>query len=112
MASRNTSYPTRQRLGLGSSASRRPSAKRRRDSTRLRVERHLLCSLGLAQGRVSSSWLRCMRDSVMRGEAPFASHLLYVQFLDDDILWEREAGLSCGFAWGALADATVVYTDP
>ena len=55
--------------------------------------------------------LRCMRDSVMRGEAPFASHLLYVQFLDDDILWEREAGLSCGFAWATQGEATVVYTD-
>ncbi|MBI2109758.1 hypothetical protein HYT58_01135 [Candidatus Woesearchaeota archaeon] len=40
----------------------------------------------------------CMRDSLMRGEIPFASHLLYTQpgILDDDVLEEREKGIMAG----------------
>ena len=54
-----------------------------------------------------------MRDSLSRGEAPMASHLLYTQdgILRDEIPHEREWGIAAGLAWGALADATVVYTD-
>ncbi len=55
----------------------------------------------------------CARDCLLRGEAPFASHLLYTQpgILDDDKLWDRHLGMAAGFAWGELADATVVYGD-
>jgi hypothetical protein len=55
----------------------------------------------------------CMRDSLGRGEAPIASHLLYTQpgILRDDEPVERAQGIAAGLAWGALADATVVYTD-
>lgn len=55
----------------------------------------------------------CLRDSVMRGEAPIASHLLYTQpgVLDDDNPDERAAGIECGLEWGHEADATVVYCD-
>lgn len=55
----------------------------------------------------------CMRDSLARGEAPFASHLLYTQpnILRDDVSAERKLGIEAGLAWGAAADATVVYTD-
>lgn len=54
-----------------------------------------------------------MRDALYRGEAPFASHLLYAQpgILDDTIFFEREKGIEAGLAWGSLAYATVVYTD-
>jgi len=54
-----------------------------------------------------------MRDCLMRGEAPFASHGLYTQIgvLDDDVPSERALGISAGFHWGAKADATVVYSD-
>jgi hypothetical protein len=54
-----------------------------------------------------------MRDCLMRGEAPFASHLLYTQpgVLRDDIQSERTLGMAAGFHWGAKADATVVYID-
>ncbi len=54
-----------------------------------------------------------MRDCLLRGEAPYASHALYTQpgVLDDDIPAEREHGIQAGFAWRASADATVVYTD-
>ncbi len=56
---------------------------------------------------------KCMRDCLMREEAPFASHLLYTQdgVLDDDINSERGLGIDAGFHWGDKADATVVYTD-
>ena len=52
-----------------------------------------------------------MRDCLTRGEAPFASHLLYPQVLDDDLPIERELGIAAGLAWVPLAGATVVYTD-
>lgn len=54
-----------------------------------------------------------MRDSLFRGEAPFASHLLYAQdgILDDSIFFEREKGIEAGLLWGAKAELTVVYAD-
>lgn len=53
----------------------------------------------------------CMRDCLARGEAPFASHLLYTQVLDDTIDLQRARGINAGLAWGMKADATVVYVD-
>lgn len=55
----------------------------------------------------------CMRDSLRRGEAPFASHLLYTQeeILDDDVPKERNWGIEAGLAWGKYASKTVVYTN-
>lgn len=55
----------------------------------------------------------CMRDSLMRGESPFASHGLYTQdgVLDDSIPEERDHGIAAGFEWRAVADRTVVYID-
>ena len=54
-----------------------------------------------------------MRDCLMRGEYPLASHLLYTQtgILRDDISAERTLGIEAGLAWGERADATVVYED-
>jgi len=55
----------------------------------------------------------CMRDCLLRGEAPFASHALYTQpgVLRDEIPAERELGIEAGFAWRAAADATIFYQD-
>ncbi|HEY6462230.1 MAG TPA: hypothetical protein VIY73_18815 [Polyangiaceae bacterium] len=53
----------------------------------------------------------CMRDSFARGEAPYASHALYTQYLDDDVPAERELGIEAGLAWGAKADLTSAYVD-
>jgi len=55
----------------------------------------------------------CMKDCLMRGEAPYASHLLYTQdgVLNDLIPEERNHGIQAGFAWRQVAQATVVYTD-
>lgn len=54
-----------------------------------------------------------MKDCLRRGEAPYASHLLYTQkgVLDDTISAERSLGIEAGLAWGKKADATVVYED-
>jgi len=52
-----------------------------------------------------------MRDSILRGEAPFASHLLYTQVLDDKIPEERALGIQAGFEWGEMAELVAVYTD-
>lgn len=54
-----------------------------------------------------------LRDSLFRGEAPIASHLLYTQpgVLDDADPDERALGIDAGLAWGVEAAATVVYVD-
>lgn len=56
---------------------------------------------------------KCVHDCLMKGEAPFASHLLYTQphVLDDKIPHERDLGIEAGLMWGNVAEATVVYTD-
>ena len=54
---------------------------------------------------------RCIRDSLARGESPYASHQMLTQALDDATPEERKAGIEAGFAWRSEADATVVYTD-
>lgn len=55
----------------------------------------------------------CMKDCLQRGEAPFASHLLYTQpgVLNDLDPKERDLGIRAGLAWGYEAEATVVYID-
>jgi hypothetical protein len=56
---------------------------------------------------------RCIRDSLSRGEAPIASHILYAQsgILDDCEPDERQAGIEAGLAWYRVADLCVVYAD-
>jgi hypothetical protein len=46
----------------------------------------------------------CVRDSLLRGEAPIASHLLYTQpgVLNDDIEAERQHGIDAGLAGATL----------
>lgn len=55
--------------------------------------------------------LRALKDSLARGEAPFASHLLYTQVLDDKDKAQRRQGIDAGLEWARVAEATVVYTD-
>lgn len=52
-----------------------------------------------------------MLDCLKRGEAPYASHLLYTQILNDLNPEERHLGIEAGLVWGTKADATVVYID-
>ncbi len=53
----------------------------------------------------------CLKDSLKRGEAPIASHLLYTQVLDDNLPSERMWGIEAGLAWLELADLHVFYID-
>jgi len=54
-----------------------------------------------------------MRDCLKRGEAPYASHLLYTQegVLEDSCHEERMLGIEAGLRWGKHASATIVYFD-
>lgn len=54
---------------------------------------------------------RALLDSLRRGEAPFASHLLYPQVLEDDLLHERELGMAAGFKFYSVAALCAVYRD-
>ena len=56
----------------------------------------------------------CVRDSLSRGEIPFASHLFFTQpgILDDNNPQERDRGIIAGKTLiEALKAATIVYTD-
>ena len=55
----------------------------------------------------------CVRDSLSRGEAPIASHLLYTQegILDDNVPEERQWGINAGLAWKEVAMLHVFYVD-
>ena len=54
-----------------------------------------------------------VRDSLSRGEAPIASHLLYTQegVLKDEIPEERQLGIDAGLAWIGAAVKHVFYID-
>ena len=54
---------------------------------------------------------RCIRDSIERNEAPFASHQMYTQALDDNKPEEREAGIDAGYIWMRYARIVAFYID-
>ena len=54
---------------------------------------------------------RCIKDSLEYGEAPFASHLMYTEALDDTKPEDRNLGIQAGFNWGYAAHYIVVYGD-
>ncbi len=56
----------------------------------------------------------CIADCFKRGEAPFASHLLYTQpnILDDSKPEERKLGIETGFVFKHITNScTVFYID-
>jgi len=53
----------------------------------------------------------CMLDSLQRGEAPFASHLLYTQVWNDLDEELRASGMAAAQAWYPAADLCAVYVD-
>jgi hypothetical protein len=55
---------------------------------------------------------QAMRDSLLRGEHPIASHLLYPQpgILDDNDPEDRKRGIGAGLAWRKAAQKAVFYT--
>lgn len=54
---------------------------------------------------------QCLKNALLRGEAPFARHLLYTQALDDTVPAEREAGILADLAVMTRADRVAVYVD-
>lgn len=45
----------------------------------------------------------CIRDCILNyAEAPYLSHLLYTQALDDTVAEERWAGIQAGFSWSTV----------
>lgn len=54
-----------------------------------------------------------MRDCLLKGEAPYASHALYTQpgVLNDQVPEERKLGMGAGFAWNECSAKSVFYLD-
>lgn len=55
--------------------------------------------------------LECLRDMFSRGEAPFASHLLYPPILIKWTQEERKNGIKAGLSWYQSAELCAVYVD-
>lgn len=53
----------------------------------------------------------CMMDCLRRGESPFAPHLLYPIFLDDNHPEDRARGIQAGLDWMLKADIVAFYID-
>jgi len=53
----------------------------------------------------------CMLDSLKRGEAPYASHLLYPQVFDDLDEDQRRIGMQAGHVWLRQAELVALYID-
>ena len=54
---------------------------------------------------------RALRDSLNRNEAPFVSHLLYTQVLDDSNQDERDWGIAANMVWLEVANLIAIYED-
>jgi len=65
---------------------------------------------GSAEDNVSYA-RSAMLDSLRRGEAPFLSHLLYTQVLNDLMPEHRAMGIEAGLLWGEVAERTIVCND-
>ena len=50
------------------------------------------------------------RRVIKAGHAPFAPHIIYTRFLDDQNPSERELGIACGLTYMAVCDEVWVYT--
>jgi hypothetical protein len=60
----------------------------------------------------NEAYLRqCIRDSLNRGESPYASHAIIPGALDDSIPEERDKGIRAGYAWWKAADLIAFYVD-
>ena len=54
---------------------------------------------------------RAIRDSVVRGELPFASHGFFTFIYDDLKPEERQLGINLGYGFWAFAERVVFYID-
>lgn len=62
-------------------------------------------------GRNTEYAKMAMLDSISRGEAPIATHLLHTQVLDDNDQGMRQIGMDCGAAIARMVDGLAVYVD-
>lgn len=53
----------------------------------------------------------CILDCLLRGEAPFASHVMYTDSLNDYYDEQRYFGIKAGFVWRKFAEKTIFYID-
>lgn len=55
----------------------------------------------------------CVRNMLLKNEAPIASHLLFTQpgVLDDNNPEQRKLGIEAGHTWTDVSDGIAVYTD-
>lgn len=53
----------------------------------------------------------CVLDSIQRGEAPWAGHGFYTQFLNDRSASDRTLGMRLSVSWLFKANLVAVYTD-
>lgn len=53
--------------------------------------------------------IACLLDSTLRGEAPFAGHGFYTQFLNDRVPNARQTGMRCARQWMYVCDYVAVY---
>jgi hypothetical protein len=68
--------------------------------------------VGLAETERNLAYARrALLDSLGRGEAPFASHLLYTQVLHDDDMKDHWRGMFCDHAFLAKCNLVAVYRD-
>lgn len=49
------------------------------------------------------------RRFVQDGDIPFAPHLYFTQFLDDENTEERELGLECSLEWLEICDVMYIF---
>ena len=54
---------------------------------------------------------KALKDSLLLGEAPIASHLLHTQVLDDTDDQQRHMGVTAGWAWIEVCDLVAFYAD-
>jgi hypothetical protein len=54
---------------------------------------------------------RCLRDCIMRGESPYASHGLLPGALEEDRAEERGLGIRAAWTWWEVAEGIVFYID-
>lgn len=53
----------------------------------------------------------CIADCLARGEAPFASHILYTVATDDKDPIQRQFGIQAGFTFLDIVEKSVIYYD-
>ncbi len=73
------------------------------------MKRVFICSpyRGDVDANVARAVALC-RHVALRGDAPFAPHLMLPRALDDDDPAERELGLAAALAWLAVCDELLV----